>query len=423
LTDNLARLRLRLTAWYAVTLGTIVMLLGAGLFIAIRGQIAAELDASLSTAADLVQRATSIREAEGRTASGKVLDAVSELHIPDRQIYLFDNTARPLVPSTAPPATLSAARQALTDSIVLLTLSPPNDHILRVYARRFHSPSKKEYVAVVVADQLELEDQYAALIVAFGAAALVALVLFAAGGSFLTRKSIEPVERTMSYMRRFMADAAHELRTPLAVLRSRAEVALAGDDEQGRHREALVAIERESIRLGKIVEDLLLLARSDAGGWPVNLKRVFLDDITSDAVSAASAMASRSHVNLSVDRFEEAPIDGDEALVRQLVMIVLHNAIKFTPEGGSVLVSVTNTPQGPLLSVIDSGIGIPADQLVHVFERFYRGDAARGRADGAGLGLSIAQWISDVHHARIGLRSEGGRGTVAEVRFPIPPKP
>jgi signal transduction histidine kinase len=273
-------------------------------------------------------------------------------------------------------------------------------------------------VAVAVADQLELEDQYAALIVAFGAAALGALVLFAAGGSFLTRKSIEPVERTMSYMRRFMADAAHELRTPLAVVRSRAEVALAPDADPARQRDALAAIERESIRLGKIVEDLLLLARSDAGGAPVEMKRIFLDDVTSDAIGAAGALAAKRDITLSLDRFEEAPIDGAEALVRQLLMILLDNAVKFTPPGGTVLVSVTNAAAGAVVTISDSGPGIPADQIGHVFERFYRGDAARARGEGAGLGLSIAQWIADIHHARISLSSEDDRGTVAEVRFP-----
>lgn len=394
------------------------MLLGAGLFIAIRQQISAQLDGSLVAATDAIQRATYIREAEETSASGAVMDAVGELRIPDRGLYLFDASARPLVPSTAPSAIVERARRAARDSTTLATLHQPSDHVLRVYATRFHSRSHRAYVAVAVADQLELEDQYAALIVAFGAAALVALVLFAAGGSFLTRKSIEPVERTMSYMRRFMADAAHELRTPLAVVRSRAEVALASDVDPSRQREALAAIEREAIRLGKIVEDLLLLARSDAGGWPVDLKRIFLDDVTSDAVSAAGALASRGGVTLSLDRFEEAPIEGDEALIRQLVMIILDNAIKFTPSGGSVTVSVTDSIAGPLLSVTDSGIGIPAEQIGHVFERFYRGDVARGRGDGAGLGLSIAQWIADAHSARISLRSEGGGGTVAEVRFP-----
>ena len=420
MTDNLVRLRRRLTVWYAVTLGTIVVLLGAGLFVAIRRQISSQLDASLAMASEAVQRATSIREAEQASASGAVMDAVGELRIPDRDLYLFDRNAKPLVPTTAPATIVDAARTALRDSTALLTLYPANDHVLRVSAERFRSRGGAIYVSVAVADQLELEDQYAALIFAFGAAALGALVLFAAGGSFLTRKSIEPVERTMDYMRRFMADAAHELRTPLAVVRSRAEVALASGEDSGKQREALAAIEREATRLGKIVEDLLLLARSDAGGWPVTMKRIFLDDVVSDAVSAASTLASRGGVTLSLDAFEEAPIDGDEALVRQLTMIILDNAIKFTPAGGSVTVSVTNPPQGPLLTVADSGIGIPSDQIAHIFERFYRGDAARVRGEGAGLGLSIAQWIADVHHSRITFRSENGCGTVAEVRFPAP---
>jgi signal transduction histidine kinase len=420
LTTNLGTLRRRLTAWYAVTLGTIVVLLGAGLFIAIRQQISSQLDASLAMATAAIEHATSIREAEETAASGAVMDAVEELRIPDRDLYLFNGSALPLVPSVAPEAIVAAATQALRDSVAVITLYPANDHVLRVYATRFRSSSHRAYVAVAVADQLELEDQYAALIVAFGAAALGALVLFAAGGSFLTRKSIEPVEHTMNYMRRFMADAAHELRTPLAVVRSRAEVALAPEADATQQRDALAAIERETIRLGRIVEDLLLLARSDAGGLPLAMKPIFLDDVTSDAVSAAGALASRGGVSLALDRFDEAPIDGDATLVRQLVMILLDNAIKFTPSGGSVLVSVTNGAQGAVLSVTDSGVGIPPDQISHVFERFYRGDVARGRGAGAGLGLSIAQWIAEVHRAQLTLRSDTDSGTVAEVHFPVP---
>lgn len=346
------------------------------------------------------------------------MDAVGELRIPDRDLYLFDANGAPVVPNTAPVSIVTAARNALRDSLVLTTLHPPDDHVLRVYSRRFRSEAGNTYVAVAVADQLELEDQYAELIVSFGSAALGALVLFAVGGSFLTRKSVEPVERTMSYMRRFMADAAHELRTPLAVVRSRAEVALAGGDEEGRFREALVAIEREAIRLGKIVEDLLLLARSDSDGATLEMTRFFLDDVTSDAVGAASSLATSKGVTLTVDSFEEAPVEGDAAFIRQLLMILLDNAVKFTPPGGSVIVSVVNGSTGAIVMISDTGPGIPADQIGHVFERFYRGDASRSRGEGAGLGLSIAQWITDAHHARITLRSSGDRGTVAEVRFP-----
>ncbi len=423
MTDDLALLRRRLTAWYAVTLGTIVLLLGSGLFVAIRQQIASQLDSSMVMATDAIRRATNIREAEERSGSGAVMDAVGELRIPDRVLYLFDGSALPLVPASAPLRITEAAVRALRDSATLETLRYKDDRVLRLYARSFTSfHSHRLYVAVAVADQVELEDRYAALIVAFGAAAMVALVLFAAGGSFLTRKSVEPVERTMSYMRRFMADAAHELRTPLAVVRSRAEVALADVPDPVRQREALAAIEREAVRLGRIVEDLLLLARSDSGGWTVNLTRIFLDDVVSDAVGAASALASRSGVSLSMESFEEAAIEGDEALVRQLLMIILDNAIKFTPNCGSVTVSVTDGPQGAVVTVGDTGCGILPDQIGHVFERFYRGDTARGRGDGAGLGLSIAKWIADVHKAKLTLSSVPEKGTVVEVRFPPAPR-
>ena len=419
--DNLTRLRWRLTAWYALTLGTIVLLLGAGLFVAIREQIASQLDESLRGAAAAVERAPAIRESEQSAAHGAVVDAVAELRIQDRTLFLFDSLARPIVPAETPGSVHRIAMLARTDSAVLTTLRARHDQTLRVYAARFRAPSGRLYIAAAMADQIELEDEYAALILSFGIAALLALVLFAAGGSFLTRKSVEPIERTMNYMRRFMADAAHELRTPLTVLRSRAEVALARDTEPSPSREALLSIEQETARLGRIVEDLLLLARSDAGAAPPPLQAVFLDDVVSDAVSATSALAERGGVTLRMDQFEEAPVLGDAVLLHQLVLILVDNAIKYTPAGGAVDVSVTRAASGATLTVRDTGQGIPADKLPHVFERFFRVDQARSRGNGAGLGLSIAQWIADVHGARIELHSELGQGTTAEVRFPAAP--
>ncbi len=353
-----------------------------------------------------------------RARAASVVDAVAELRIPDRRLYLLDGHAHAIVPDSAPRWVVVAATRALRDSSTFATVGMGGDDAVRLYAQTFESTTPRRYVAVAVADQVELEHQYAALIVAFGAAALGALLLFAAGGSFLTGKSMEPVARTMDYMRRFMADAAHELRTPLTVLRSRAEVTLARDGDSASYREALVAIEQEATRLGRIVEDLLLLARSESGALPVKLVPVFLDDIASDATGAAHPLAERKGVTLTLASFEEAQVRGDAALLHQLVMIIIDNAIKFTPAGGSVSVSITSGSDGATLAVSDSGIGIPRDQLNHVFERFFRGDAARSRSEGAGLGLSIAKWIADVHHARITVESESGGGTVVSVRFP-----
>jgi signal transduction histidine kinase len=245
------------------------------------------------------------------------------------------------------------------------------------------------------------------------------MLLAAGGGYVLIRKSTAPVERSMDQMRRFMADAAHELRTPITLLRTRAEVAAGQDREATRDATTLQAIEREATRLGEITGDLLTLARADAGEWPVAREALYLDDAAAGAVEAARTLAEHKRVVMEVGTFEEAKILADPALVRRLLLIVLDNAIKFTPSGGRVRLDVSAQDGQAAVVVSDTGIGIPAEQLPHVFERFYRGDPARREAEGAGLGLAIARWIADVHGARIDVGSQPGVGTRVTLRFPL----
>jgi|SRR5689334_8736124 len=417
----LARLRLGLTAWYLATFGAILVFLGGGIFVVVGRQFAQQLDDSLHDATVELQRAARIREMESKTARGQVVDAVEELHIPERTLYLFDGDGHPVTPASAPNWIALAARDAARSRVVQRDLDPNRGNTLRLRAERFTLANGTPMVAVAVADKVELEDRYAALIATFGAAAAAALLLVVAGGWFLVRKSTAPIELTIDHMRRFMGDAAHELRTPLTVLRSRAEIALHQPRPAAEYEDALRAIELEAKRLGTIVEDLLILARADAGERPIARERVFLDDLTLDAAGAASVVAQAKGVALELDEFGEAPVDGDPTLLRQLVMILLDNAVKFTARGGSVRVRVGATNDRPTLVVEDTGIGISAEQLPHVFERFYRGDPARSRingaVDGAGLGLSIAKWIADAHNAEIALASQPGQGTRVSVRF------
>jgi signal transduction histidine kinase len=426
----LGRLRLRLTAWYAATFFVILALLGAGLFATIRHQFAVQLDASLREATTELARAARIREMEATSAQGRVVDAVEELRIPDRSLFLLDTAGNPVTPASADAWIRLAAREASADDAVDASHHAASDRLLRLHAERFALASGVPLIAVAVADNIELEDRYAALIAAFGGAALVAIVLVAAGGWILVRESTAPVERTIEHMRRFMADAAHELRTPISVLRARAEVALQQEREPEAYVAALRGIEAESERLGRIVEDLLTLARADAGERPIERSRVCLDDLALDAAGAAAAMASGKGIHLEVDDFAETVVEGDPALLRQLAMILLDNAVKFTDRGGTVRVRVGAPGGRPTLAVEDSGAGIPAEQLPHVFERFYRGDPARTRTGaepsggngrlekGAGLGLSIARWIAEAHGATIAMDSTVGEGTSATVRFP-----
>jgi len=416
---TLARLRLRLTVWYGATFTLILLLLGGGLLFAIRHYISRRLDDALRAATAAVANATRTLEVE--RAAGGAADAVEELHIPDRALYLFDAEGRPITPAAAGAWIQAAAREAGRAGRADLDRSGADDHPVRLHAERFTGGTGTAYVAVAVADRLELEDQYAALIATFAAAAFAALLLVAAGGYILVRQSTAPVERSMEQMRRFMADAAHELRTPVTVLRARAEVALGQARNAERDTASLQAMEQEADRVGAIVGDLLTLARADAGERPVAREALYLDDLAASAVEAVRALAERKPVTLEVGEFEEAAIVGDPTLVRRLLLIVLDNAIKYTPAGGRVRLDVTARAGRCSVTVSDTGIGIPEDQLSHVFERFYRGDPARREAEGAGLGLAIARWITELHGAAIEIaRAEGAHGTRVTLNFPAP---
>jgi len=417
--EPLARLRLQLTAWYAGVLVLVLAVLGVGLFFTVRRQMARHLDVSLRAAAAALEQAARIRETEQAGAHGAVVDAVDELHIPDRSLYLLDQDVHPIKPAALPDRIRDAIREAAEGKHPYRNLDAPDGRELRVYVERFTGTTGKAYVAAVVADRMELENEYTSLIEAFAAAALAALLLVAGGGSFLVRKSAAPVERSMEQMRRFMADAAHELRTPITLLRTRAEVAASQERDPASDAATFQAIEREAARLGEITGGLLTLARADAGEWPVVRETLYLDDAIAGAVDATRALADQRHVFVKVGSFEEARITGDPALVRQLLLIVLDNALKFTPEGGRVRLDVSAENGRAAVVVSDTGIGIPAEQLSHVFERFYRGDGARHAAEGAGLGLAIAQWIATVHGAHIDIASEPGRGTRVAISFPL----
>jgi signal transduction histidine kinase len=416
--QRLVRLRLRLTIWYVATFGLIILLLGAVLFAVISYQLSQQLDDSLKSATLELVRAARIREMEAAGARGRVIDAVDELNIPDRILYLLDIDGTPIKPAKVDNWIRQAAKDAGRVGQITVQRDRPEDRTLRLHALRFKLASGSQLVAVAVADRVELEDKYADLITAFVVIAFAALFLVAAGGFFLVRKSTAPIERSIEYMRRFMADAAHELRTPITILRTRAEVALQQPREAANYVSALRAVEAEARRLGGIVDSLLVLARADAGEQQIDTARIFLDDIAVDAAGAAQIVSRQKNVEVTVDQFEEAPIQGDPTLVRQLIMIVLDNAVKFTDAGGQVHIRVSMREGVPTFSVEDTGIGIKQEELSRVFQRFFRGETARSRTDGAGLGLSIASWIAREHGADISLSSEPGKGTNVVVTFP-----
>ena len=415
--QRLVRLRLRLTIWYVATFGLIILLLGAGLFGVISYQLSKQLDDSLKSATLELVRAARITEQEPG-GHARVSEVVDELSVPGRVLYLLDPRGNPIDSASVDSWIQSAAKEAGRIGQVTVQHDVPNDTTLRLHAMRFRASTGHQLVAVAVADQVELEDRYADLITAFAGIAFAALILVAAGGFVLVRKSTAPIERSIEFTRRFMADAAHELRTPITILRTRAEVALQQPREAPDYVSALRGVEAEARRLGSIVDSLLVLARADSGERQIDKERIFLDDVAVDVAGAAEIVARQKNVKVSVDEFEESPVVGDATLIRQLIMIVLDNAVKFTDAGGAVHVRVSMHEGAPTFSVEDTGMGIKPEELSRVFQRFFRGEAARSRTDGAGLGLSIASWIAREHGAEISLTSEPGKGTKVIIRFP-----
>jgi heavy metal sensor kinase len=233
------------------------------------------------------------------------------------------------------------------------------------------------------------------------------------------------LDESLSQQRRFMADASHELRTPLSVMRTATGVTLEQEQRsESEYRDALRVIDEQARRLTRIVADMFTLARADAGRRTLNPSDFYLDELLWESVRAAEILGSRKDVTIKVGTLAGVPYRGDEGLLRQLILNLLDNAIKHTPSGGEVQVSLESQNSQYRIIVSDSGTGIPSEAQPHIFERFYRVDKSRSRTEasdlgaGAGLGLSIARWIAEIHHGRVELQSSDSTGSIFVASFP-----
>ncbi|HEX3869564.1 MAG TPA: HAMP domain-containing sensor histidine kinase, partial [Pirellulales bacterium] len=235
------------------------------------------------------------------------------------------------------------------------------------------------------------------------------------------------LDRIATYLdehRRFTADAAHELRSPLAALQSTVEVALNVERTPTEYKDLLCEMLEECSSLRDLVNRLLLLAESDAGQTNIGTEVVPLDRLVTRGCEFFTAVAESRGLTMNCMISAPVEIHGDPSRVRQVVTNLIDNAIKFTPSGGSITVELTNSPAvgQAILRVADSGIGIPESDLPHIFKRFYRADKSRQRGaktGGSGLGLSICESIVKAHGGQIAAESTLGHGTTITVRLPL----
>jgi len=232
-------------------------------------------------------------------------------------------------------------------------------------------------------------------------------------------RMFERLEGSFERIRRFTADAAHELRTPLTVIRTSSEVALRSPRSPEGDRRVLEDIVDEADRLGRLVAQLLFLCREDDGGGARREDIVALDELVREVADLMQAPACEKSVDLCVEDLDPCLVRGDGDRLRQLVINLIDNAVKYTPPGGRVTVRGELDRGHVRVEVVDTGCGIPEEHLKHVFDRFYRIDSSRSRAtEGTGLGLAICRSIVEGHHGRIWIQSEVGRGTRATFELP-----
>jgi two-component system, OmpR family, sensor histidine kinase CiaH len=303
-----------------------------------------------------------------------------------------------------------AARAALLNGSDMRTVHV-SGHPLRVLSERI-----RPTLVVQVARSLEPEDEaldhlLAVLLLGGGAAIVVAAI----GGWFLAGKALTPVQQAFERQNVFVADASHELRTPLAVIRANAEFL----QEREPASEEAAEIVSETDRLSTLVDSLLAVARGDRNGG-VTYDELDLGAVVEGSAASMRSLATERGIALDVSATPELRILGSREQLRQLVVILVDNALRYTGKGGRVEVDVARRDGSAVMAVTDTGIGIPPDALQHVFERFYRADDARTRdSGGAGLGLAIAQKLVDEHGGRIAADSTPGKGSTFTVTLPL----
>lgn len=481
--------RVRLTLWYSAVLAVVLVLVSAATFLIVRKTSMQRTDADLvvladsflttfqaeladaeSTPGSAVSSATRQAMIEHRTNSdvfavlgpnGKIIASSGDLPSPEAKSEVWMTHAA----SSDEFQRFARASEGRATNLEIIRTGRLR---LRAYSRQFNATGQT-YLLVILHSLHTQYETLETIRLTFTWMILVGLLLAGTSGYFLARKTLAPVaamgvharrigatnlherlpvlnandelgqlatifndlldrlDQSFERQRRFIADASHELRTPLAILRGETEVAMSQSGRSAdEYLESLAVLHEQTSRLIKIVEDLFTLTRADSGQYRLSPENVYVEEVVTDCAHSMRTLAQEKGIDLTVDASAECPVHGDPALLRRMILNLLDNAIKYTPESGHVSIGSTRENGFIEIHVEDTGLGIPPELHARIFERFFRADPARsrtgsGREAGAGLGLSIALWIAEAHHGRLELVHSDPTGSHFAVYLPEKP--
>jgi heavy metal sensor kinase len=465
--------RLRLTVWYVVVTGLILVASSITVYVLVARELYERVDAGLHATMEVAISVLQHQRIIGQPEPTGLQAAFQEFHFPHQAIALFDHAGRLLREKTSdesvhirlPPFDVTSINSRTFYSLPERT-SESDDSCRGIVARFQIASSDQPYVIVVNESLQAVEDKLDLLQDLFYIGLPVALTLTALGGWLLVCRSLAPVlamseqaqrigaenleqrlptgnprdelgrlattfnglltrlSESFSQQRQFMADASHELRSPVSAIRTACAVILQREDRaSSEYRDALAIVEQQARRLTRIVEDMLLLARADAGNSMLRIDHLYLDELLVETTRGAAVLAAQKNLQLEISVLPESSLRGDESLLRQMFWNLLDNAIKYTPNEGRVRIALESQSGQYVITVSDTGTGIPTASQPYIFERFYRADQTRSRTEtgpefGAGLGLSIVRWITEAHHGRVDLQRSDQTGSTFVVYLP-----
>lgn len=420
---ELRRLRVRLAGLTALMLAILLLALGLFVYFTMRDALLQPARAAAQARAGTARE--HLIELERSSAAPEPSDASSELEqggvfvsFANSNLRLLGHSVTPfgaaLPDPTAARAVLSSLRPSFTTRSIagqdFLIYSEPVLQQGRIVGLIQTGISEHQYEAGLQSLIVIL-----ALVAAFGLVAIVGIT------AVVVRRALLPVRASMKRQREFVADAAHELRTPLTIICTAAELGLTSDSLNDQ-QEALEHALAQGRHLKRLVDDLSLLARADSGTLDLKHEVVDLCDLVSRTADDLEVLAEDRDVRFTRNLQVPLHVVGDPDRLRQLLVILLDNALKHSPDGGEINIALVRRGGQAEVRIADSGPGIASADLPHIFDRFYQADRARSREEGTGLGLAIARRIVEAHGAEITVTNSPPKGAVFAVSFPIAPR-